>query len=622
MPTAGTIELGGVGYPVVAGTYQRAALPADPPRSGRVEIRDFRGGMRQAVMTDTSTGGWEGKAVGPVLGGAGVEPWTTESVHADTMADLPTLTQRAHSVVAGSQVYIGIGRRLYRTGNLTDTSWSSLTAVADMGVGMQITGVANIGDEIICMLGPWADAKKYVPTTATTAVWRSGERASVGIGYQGQLIYAPKTPAYSGNAANLDKLKLSLTRYTGAAATDVRWLDGPIVSMGLFRGQVAIATRSSLFLLGGQPDPGEADDPNTTGDQSRRTEWRGDPEAVFSHGTWTAESDFTFLVGFRGKLWTWLANEVQCWSPEDGAWVRTGLVGTSCYGGVVAAGFLVVSLVTRSGQTETWASDGDGWWRIHVASSASAERVWPVALNGVGNNDLLLFRDGSATYDLYRLVWRSSSLHAYRPSAEWVSSLLDAGDRTAAKSWRTVGATFSLPEIRGNSASTDAVTITLDASFDAGSTWSTVATQTVSSPAARVIDLTGVLPTGSVARWLQLRVSWSSVLDWAPVLTGVWADWTALPQAMARRQWHLAVRCADRQLTPSGAPLAATGRDLSTALWAAWEGNTALTFKDIDHDALPVTRSVSITAIEERVATPADAGRWGESVIRLDLIER
>lgn len=622
MPTNGTIDLGGIGYPVIACTYRREAEPSPIARSGRTEIRDFRGGMRQALLTDTASAqGWDGKGVGPVAGGQAVEPWPAESIHTDTITDLPTLAQRAHAVVAGTQVYIGLGRRLYRTGNMTDASWSSLTAVADMGAGMQITGIANVGDELICMLGPWYDAKKYVPSTATTGVWRSGEKATVGIGYQGQLIYAPKTPAYSGNAGNLEKLKLSLTRYTGAAATDVRWLDGPIVSMGLFRGRVAIATRSSLFLLGGQPDPGEADDTGITGDQSRRTEWRGDPEAVFSHGAWTAESDFTFLVGFRGKLWTWLANAVQCWSPEDGAWVRTGLEGTSCYGGVVTAGYLVVSLVTRSGQTETWASDGDGWWRIHSGSSAVPERIWPVALNGVGNQDLLLFRDGAATYDLFRLVWRSTSVHTYRATAEWVSSLLDAGERGAVKAWRSVGATFALPDVRGNTASTDPVTVTLEASLDGGATWSTVASQSTANPAARTFELTGTLPSGSLGRWLQLRVSWTSVLDWAPVLSGVWADWTLLPQPMPRRRWQLSVRCADRQIAPDGTPLPKTGRELSAALWSAWEGSTTLTFKDVDHGATATTRAVRITAIDERIAKPADGDRWGESVIALELTE-
>ena len=43
--------------------------------------------------------------------------------------------------------------------------------------------------------------------------------------------------------------------------------------------------------------------------------------------------------------------------------------------------------------------------------------------------------------------------------------------------------------------------------------------------------------------------------------------------------------------------------------------------EDIDHDADPTTYTVAIVDIEERAPKPADAGRWGESVVHLVLEE-
>ena len=97
-----------------------------------------------------------------------------------------------------------------------------------------------------------------------------------------------------------------------------------------------------------------------------------------------------------------------------------------------------------------------------------------MALAGAGNRDALLFRDGSTTYDLLRLRWRSSSLHTYATSGEWVSSLIDGDDPTADKAWTRIGATFAAPDDRGNTASVDSVSFPLEYSIDGGLTWVTV----------------------------------------------------------------------------------------------------------------------------------------------------
>jgi hypothetical protein len=60
---------------------------------------------------------------------------------------------------------------------------------------------------------------------------------------------------------------------------------------------------------------------------------------------------------------------------------------------------------------------------------------------------------------------------------------------------------------------------------------------------------------------------------------------------------------------------------LAADLWTAWQGGTTLSFRDVDYDADPAERSVRIVAIAEEVAKAADAGRWGESLLSLTLVE-
>ncbi|MFM9106340.1 MAG: hypothetical protein ACKOWF_06535 [Chloroflexota bacterium] len=224
----------------------------------------------------------------------------------------------------------------------------------------------------------------------------------------------------------------------------------------------------------------------------------------------------------------------------------------------------------------------------------------------------------SATCDLYRLVWRSAALHAFRGSGEWVSSLIDAGTSDR-KRWRRIGARFSAPEPRGAVASADSVTISLAWSIDGGATWTTAATRTVTGGATRIADLEADL-SGVEARQIQLKVAWSSVQDWAPALTGAWADWAALP-ARAGRRWRFTIQCADRRAGPNGDVLPLSGRQLAAALWTAWEANAALSFKDIDHAATGLTRTVRIVSLDERVPSPDDAARWGHSTVEVELEE-
>ncbi|CAA9433154.1 MAG: hypothetical protein AVDCRST_MAG64-3630, partial [uncultured Phycisphaerae bacterium] len=60
---------------------------------------------------------------------------------------------------------------------------------------------------------------------------------------------------------------------------------------------------------------------------------------------------------------------------------------------------------------------------------------------------------------------------------------------------------------------------------------------------------------------------------------------------------------------------------LAGDLWGAWTARAVVAFKDVDFDAEPVTRQVRIADISEEIPKGGDAGRWGESVVALTLIE-
>lgn len=576
------ITLNGVAYSVLPGSYRKRSAHGPLAREARrLEIGPFGAGQGRAIAT-AREGGWSSLGVGPCFNGQGVEPFPHGATFVDSISDLPSATVRAHGVVAGNNAYIGLGRRIYRSVALSNGTWSALTAVTDLGAGFAISGLAYYQDDLLVLLSTGQDIRKFNTASNTLTIWRTGETGQIGCGYAGQLIYAPRQP----NAQ--EELRLSGTRWNGNAVTHTRYLDSPIVNMALFNGRVAIATRTSLYFMGGQPYPGEADDPTVSADTSKAPAWLGDPEPVMTHGQFAAADDFTFLCSYRGRLYTWLAGRVAEFddATEEGRWLRMGPEAGAggCHGAAVAGDWLVVAIEGRYGGQELWGFDGAGWWPL--ARRESPEMLWPCAVGGAGNRDLLLFRDGTATYDLFRLSWRAESIHTYASEGTWTSSLLDAGDPTRDKCWRAVGATFAQPANRGNVSSSDSVTITLEYSLDGGVTWVTAASAVTTSAASREVTLQsafdGAADSLPASRHLQLRVRWDSVSDWAPVLVNTWAEYTLLDNAPPRRRWEMAIAARDRAVRRDGNRDPRPGRQQIATLWDAWEAGQTIGFQEPD----------------------------------------
>ena len=291
-------------------------------RVGKAIFGPFDRGLLQATAEDEERG-WAGLQVAPAFDGDGVEPFPNSTTHADAMVEIPSTTNRAYGVVAGAAAYLGIGRRIYKSVALSNGIWASFTAVADLGAGLAVQGLTYYQDNLLIMLGAGQNIRKFNTTTNALSTWRAGEEGSKGVGYAGQLMYAYP------NVGETDWLALSGDKWNGGAVTHYRQLDAPIVNMASFGGQVVIATRKSLFFMGGQPYPGEADDADITGDSSRAPEWRGDPQPVMTHGSFTEGDDFVFLESYRGKLYTWLGGRVA----EFDSWGRRGAMAAHGAGG-------------------------------------------------------------------------------------------------------------------------------------------------------------------------------------------------------------------------------------------------------------------------------------------------
>src|SRR5690606_15573955 len=149
-----------------------------------------------------------------------------------------------------------------------------------------------------------------------------------------------------------------------------------------------------------------------------------------------------------------------------------------------------------------------GWWKIATQpSNATGNWVWPLPLQGNGGNrDVLLFHEGTNELSVVRLQHRSATVHAFPTSASFTTSLIDAAERDKDKAWRKVGAIFANPDLNGNTASTDAVTVYLDASYDGGATWAVHALQTITGNTLgnQTFTLNRVLPTPVTSRFVML----------------------------------------------------------------------------------------------------------------------
>ena len=611
------IVLDGAGYMLAPGGYRRSQDGIAEGRTGRVTMQDFFGGQRRALQLERDRG-WGGIGTGAALDGQGVAPWPrVETAALDGSSEIPDATTPIPTATVNDHVFFAIGPKLYRTIALSVSAWAVPTEVWDSG-GPAITALAWYNGDLLIAQGDAADLVVFQYPAGPAATLLAGEKGQHVAGYAGFALWSR---AQVGGAT-------SEIRMVTGSGVESRYLDAPVTRLTTAGGKVWAASNTSLYSFTGRvretlvPNPAwTPGSPDPTSIPALR--WSGEWDPFFQHGTWSATDDYTFLLGFGGRLITWLGKRVVEHNPsgDRAGWRDLGLGGRSCRGACVAGAWLVVAMEATDGASEVWAWNGAGWWLVLRDASGAAGWTWPIGLSGAGSHDVLVFRDGSRDIELLRLLERSPSDRALSTGGSYVTSLLDAGERDREKAWRRVGATFTSPEPLGDPESTDPVAISLDWSVDAGATWTEAASRTVVAADGPVDLVADIASDAAVSRFAMLRVSWSGVVDWAPVLTGLWIEFEALDAPARRRRWEIAVQAHDQVVRRDGGEISQTGRELIAALWGAWETGTTLPFRDIDHDADPTERRVRIVGIRERVARPADAGEVGDAVVELTLVE-
>jgi hypothetical protein len=620
MPQPTDIVLDGAGYMIVPGKYTRGQDGAAEGRTGRIAFTDFFGGSRRHIQLERDRA-FDTLRAGPALNGQGVRPWgRIAAVTTLVPAVLPSEDTRIPYAAVEDVLYFALGTRVYKTAASGDAYFTPTVA---FDTGTTIVDMCPYSSNgLLITFGDARDVTWYRVSDGAATVLLAGERGHQIAGYGGYAIWNDATAAgrptflkqVTGTQVDLRILDYDVTRIVSAGAKCYAVTKSAIYS---YTGRVTTIKRANPAYSG------TAGTEPTTIDSM---EWTNDWTPYFQHGVTAEPDDFKLFEGFGGRIYAWVAGEVMEDNPngDRAGWRSTGLSGKRCYGGCVAGGYVVVSIESWDDMNQLWGWDGSGWWKLdEKASAETGNWIWPTPANNSGSWDLMVFRHGSDDYDLYRLQDRTATTHAF-PSggSHVVTPMIDAGERDKAKAWRKVGAVFATPERTGNLASVDTVALYLDYSTDGGETWTVAASASClgNTMAYNNLTLDGVL-SAQESRFLMLRVRWVSVSDWVPILVGLWCEFEVLDSPARRRKWAFAVKAEDQVIDRDGRPIARTGRELIAALWAAWQGGTTLPFQDLDYDADAAIRTVRIVGISESVPKSSDQGRWGDSVVNLQLVE-
>ena len=207
-----------------------------------------------------------------------------------------TSTVRIPHIVVGDRAYVAIANKLFRSVPLAGVGWGDFQIEATIAGATAITRLAYADGKVLCLCGASVDAQLYDPATRTVAPFSPGVRARVGATYAGQTVWADV------NSTEEHVLRLTTGSSAPGPATVAFELDAPIVNMGLHGAELVVATRQSLWFLGGRADPGKPDDPAVAGDQSVAARWTAEPRPFFTQGVWAADDDFLFLLSYGGPL--------------------------------------------------------------------------------------------------------------------------------------------------------------------------------------------------------------------------------------------------------------------------------------------------------------------------------
>jgi hypothetical protein len=582
------ILLGGQGYMVAPGSYRRGA-EGGSPATRRVVQRAWSGGGLQPLQAGDDRF-WSSLGLLPASSEGGVGPGPKETAFA--IAGLHP-TARRHAALHGGRPYFATGGGLYRPdragAGLNPNNLGGFTQLGPAFAG-DCNGLASDGGTRLYLsrdgqpFMTWTIGGASFDTTPTLQLtgcaWYAGSLwGGLFDGTLWRLVRCTGGSAYEGSGWPID----SAPR-TFAALRD-----------GLYFGTGGALWRARGTVIGGA--------------------FSGEITPQASGG---GTDDFVALAEYNGDLYTWHNGAVvrHGVSPTGRTELApAGLRGFACRGLAVAGGYLFAALSDTPGGSGVglWAYDGRGWWCLGRNADGNHDYSWPLATASyLDNADLIVFGGGTTLYGL-QLRPRTAQ-PGIAPGGELTTALWHAASPDGDKAWTRIGAELAWP----GGATFGSCTVALAYSAD-GATFTTAGSAGVSGAAPRTLAF--ALPANTVGKWLALRYTLGGVTTGGPVLAALWAEYRPAEPGARRRTWQFDLLAADATPRRDGAPDPRAGGAISADLWAAWESGATLTFRDLDYDRLPTQRTVRIIALDETIPAPADAGRWGESRLRVKLIE-
>lgn len=595
MPQQHDITLGATGYMVVPKTYRRGhdasgLLGSAPVRQVQ---REFAGGLRAAMAERDRFA--SSLALFPSRTGPGVEAGPAERTQAGT-ADP---TARRYSVIVAGIPYIGAGGVLWRMDRAgVGINPNNMGAPTTMGAVLpgNCDGLATNGDTLIYM--SHAGANPYTVWTVGGVAWD----VTPTLQFHGLAHYAG---SLWGGYLNAGQWRIA--RATSGAAIDGAGypIIGQPTAMISGRDGIYTATLHGLWLTRAKASGTAGNTLDVDHQQLVKSEGSGRPD------------DWSYLCDHSGQLYAWFNGGVHRYHAGGSApaqLVPLGLWGQSCAGLCSAGGYLIAAVyperkVVPHAATNLFAWDGQGWWQLTdetlTANGASAT-------GGYLEDATLVTSDGGnwRGYQLRPLVVQPGLAAA----GELVTSLWAGRDPDAAKVWTMIGAEFGslVYDTFGS------CTVYLDYSLD-GNTYTNAASQAITSSAP--VTISAELPSTVQGKALSLRYRLSGVTTGTPVLRALWAEYRPLEAPKRRRHWEMELYAGDATITRDGQPDPRTGAAIAADLWSQFETGGVLGLKDVDYDLDPTLRNVRISFLDELMSSTKDGGRWGQSTLKVRLVE-
>ncbi len=585
MPQTHDITLGAHGYMVAPGSYRRGAEGGNPA-TRRVVQREWAGGGLQPYQADADRF-WSSLGLLPASDRGGVGPGPQET--STTVSGLHP-TARRHAVLHGGRPYFAAGGALYRPDRagvgLNPDNLGGCTQLGATFTG-DCNGLASDGG-----------GKLYLSRTGQPFVaWTIGG-AAFDTTPTLQLVGCAW---YAGSlwGGLFDGTLWRLVRCTGGGTHEAPgWpLDSAPRALAALRDGLYIGTGGALWRARGAVVGGA---------------FVGEVAPLVGGG---GADDFAALAEHHGELYTWHNGAVVRYDAGRAALVPVGLRGLACRGLAVAGGYLFAAVTDRldADGAGLWAYDGRGWWCLGRDGDGDHDYAWPLPTASYFDNADLLVFGGDDHLHGWQLHPRPTQ-PGLAPGGALTTALWHADAPDGDKAWTRVGAELARPDGAAFGTCTVALAYSLD-----GATFTPAASASLSSAAPRTLAFD--LPANTVGKWLSLRYTLADATTGAPVLAALWAEYRPVEPGARRRTWQCDLLAADQTPRRDGAPDPRSGGTIAADLWAAWETGTTLTFRDLDYDLTPTERTVRLLALEETIAAPADAGRWGESRVRVRLLE-